>query len=56
MTPPDASEIEPRQRRDTKSRELPRIKLDIYSGQTYEKQREEKVLSKPKLELCIARY
>lgn len=41
-TPPDASEIEPRQRRDTKSRELPRIKLDIYSGQAYEKQREEK--------------
>lgn len=45
-TPPDASEIEPRQRRDTKSRELPWIKLDIYSRQAYEKQREEKATFK----------
>lgn len=45
-TPPDASEIEPRQRGDTKSRELLWIKLDIYSGQAYEKQREERVTFK----------
>lgn len=39
---PDASEIEPRGRRDTKSRELRCSKLDIYSEQGYGKQRKEK--------------